>query len=300
MNKQCFGFCKNETISYKIHHLIADNLLGGAQLPKIIDRYSDMCANFNKYPEDFAETKDDKWVFSANLSPFVPKGWNRCYGDTTAVPIPITHPDFIDLTTRNIKPGAIGLDLPIWFSPTPDAPFVMIVSQDPLRSAEWYGDKKDEKFICNDAIVSSPFGLQDAHHREKGNGGKRIWLLVQALIEKGYNVYLTDSRKFFVYDHHESDIYTTSEKMSVYRKILNQEIEIINPKLIVTLGHSAEKCCRSLLGDDYRLSGYIPHFSGSAGKKINDFFGVKGKTDVTALANLYGDFIDNLIKRRQN
>ena len=32
--------------------------------------------------------------------------------DTITVPIPITHPDFKDLTTRTEKRGAIGLDLP--------------------------------------------------------------------------------------------------------------------------------------------------------------------------------------------
>ena len=294
-----FGFCENDAISDKIPRIMADNLLGVEQLSKIITRYSDMRANFFRYPKDYAATEDKEWVFSAGLEPFAPIG-RGYYTDTTAVPIAISHPDFIDLISRKEKRGAIGLDLPTWFYQKPDAPFIMIVTQDPLRSAEWYGDKKDERFICYDAVVSTPFGLQDAHHREKGNGGRRMWLLVRALFEKGYNVYLTDCRKFFVYDHHESDVYTTSEKMNLYRNILKEEIDIINPKLIVTLGHNADKSCRSLLGDDYRLSGYIPHFCGTAGRKISDFFNVEGKTSIKALAELYSAHIENLIEDNPN
>ena len=306
---ETYGFCENETISHKIQNLIANNLLGVDQLDKIKRRYYDMQANFNKYPKDFAKEGKEGWIFSDGLTPFTPKGWSRYYSDTSAVPIPITHPNFIDLTTR-VKGqgrGAIGLDLPTWFYQSPEAPFIMIVTQDPLRNAEWYGDKGnttyhtekyDEKFLCLDAVVSSPFGLQDAHHREKGNGGKRMWLLVHSLIKRSYNVYLTDCRKFFVYNHTQSDKYTTAEKMDIYRNILLEEIEIINPKLIVTLGHSANKSCRELLGDDKRLSPYMPHFCGTAGHKIKDFFEIKQKVSIEDLASMYANKIDELAKQK--
>ena len=302
MTHENFGFCENDAISNKIHHLVANNLLGVEQLDKIKRRYDDMRNNFFSYPKDFVTGDKKEWRFSEGLEPFTPKGREFYYGDTTAVPIPITHSNFKDLTSRakGQGRGAIGLDLPTWFYHTPDAPFIMIVAQDPLRSAEWYGDKKDEKFICKDAVVSSPFGLQDAHHRENGNGGKRMWLLVRALFEKGYNVYLTDCRKFFIYDHAESDKYTTPDKMEIYRNILKEEIDIINPKFIVTLGHNADKSCRSLLGDDYRLSGYIPHFCGTAGHKISDFFNVERKTGIKELAELYAAHIENLIEENPN
>lgn len=297
MNKEKFGFCENDAISHKIYNLVANRLLGVEQLSKINRRYDDMRANFNKYPKDYSNNTIEEWVFSAGLEPFTPKGWDRCYSDTTAVPIPITHPDFIDLSRRTDKKGAIGLDFPTWFFKSPDAPFILIVSQDPLRSAKWYGDKEDENFICRDSVVSSPFGLHDAHHREKGNGGKRMWLLVRELLDRGYNVYLTDCRKFFVYSHSESDAYTTPAKMNLYRNILKEEIAVIDPKLIVTLGHSADKSCRTLLGDDSRLSGYIPHFCGTAGHKIKEFFGLESKTDIDELAKLYADHIETLVKK---
>ncbi|MBD5367928.1 MAG: hypothetical protein HDR83_01530 [Bacteroides sp.] len=287
MDKNSYGFCNNEVISTKITHLIANSLLSEQQLRKIIGRYSDMRENFNKYPADFAKDESEQWKFSKGLEPFAPEG-RGCYSDTTAVPISISHPDFVDLTTRSEKRGAIGLDFPTWFYKSPGAPFIMIVAQDPLRSAKWYGE-------CNDAVVSSPFGLQDAHHRENGNGGKRMWLLVQKLLERGYNVYLTDCRKFFVYNHAESDKYTTSGKMEIYRNVLMEEIEIINPELIVTLGHRADNTCRSLLGDDYRLSGYIPHLCGTATHKIYDYFKIIKDTNIHELAVLYTDLIESII-----
>ena len=309
MNNENFGFCENKDISHKIHNLIADNLLGIEQLSKIERRYDDMRNNFYRYPKDFVTGDKKEWEFSKGLEPFIPKGRKDYYCDTTAVPIPISHPDFIDLTARTKEQGrgAIGLDLPTWFYQSPESPFIMIVTQDPLRNAEWYGDKGnttyhtekyDETFLCTDAVVSSPFGLQDAHHREKGNGGKRMWLLVQALIKRGYNVYLTDCRKYFIYDHAESDKYTTPEKMEIYRNILLEEIRIIDPKLIVTLGHSADRCCRELLGDDPRLSAYLPHFSGTAGHRIKDYFSLKGKTSINEIAGLYANCIDTLVKSK--
>ena len=301
-NKNNFGFCENETISHKIQELIANSLLGVEQLDKIERRYDDMRNNFYRYPQNFVTGDKKEWEFSDGLKPFAPKGREFYYGDTTAVPISINHPNFIDLTARTKEQGrgAIGLDLPTWFYQSSEATFIMIVTQDPLRSAKWYGDEVDERYICNDAIVSSPFGLQDAHHREKGNGGKRMWLLVRALLEKGFNIYLTDCRKFFVYNHHESDVYTTSEKMDLYRNILKEEIDIINPKLIVTLGHSAEKSCRELLESDNRLSGYIPHICGTAGHKIKQYFGLESKTDINHLAELYANHIVELIHCKNN
>lgn len=299
---ESLGFCKFGTISKEIYNLLASKLLGKEQYDKIFTRYEDMKANFFNYPKYYVKGNRSEWIFSEGLTPFQPNGYDSYYTDTTAVPIPITHPDFIDLTVRKEKRGAIGLDFPIWFQVNEDNPFIMIVAQDPLRNAYWYGDRNGEceDFICNDAIVSSPFGLQDSNHREKGNGGKRIWLLVQSLIKRGYNVYLTDCRKYFVYDHKESDKYTTSEKNEIYKDILNKEIEIIKPKLIVTLGHSAAIYCKMLLGKDERQSGYLPHLSGAANGAINNFFKYKLNKvpqNIEEQVDLYVNFIDQMIQK---
>lgn len=300
--KDNLGFCKYGSISKEIYKLLATELLGDEQYNKIFTRYEDMKSNFFNYPKYYVKGTRKEWIFSEGLAPFQPDGYDSYYTDTTAVPIPITHPDFIDLTVRIEKRGAIGLDFPTWFITNENYPFIMLVSQDPLRDPKWYGDKMNEKFISNDAIISSPFGLQDSHHREKGNGGERIWLLVQSLIKRGYNVYLTDCRKYFIFDHKESDKYTTSEKKEIYRDILKKEIEIVNPQLIVTLGHSATNYCKMLLSNDERLSGFLPHLSGAANGAIKLFLKEHFNSipqNIEEQVELYTQYIEQLVNEKK-
>lgn len=115
-------FLDDKEIAYQIYEMLANDILGKEQLEKIKLRYDDMYRNFFNYPKEEARkliksgTEACVWEFSKGVEPFTPKGWNRYYEDTITVPIPITHPDFKDLTTRTEKRGAIGLDLPTWFN----------------------------------------------------------------------------------------------------------------------------------------------------------------------------------------
>ena len=229
------------------------------------------------------------------------KEWNRYYEDTITVPIPITHPDFKDLTTRTEKRGAIGLDLPTWFNIKNTDKRIMLVAQDPLRDNTWYSDVDNpdvpektgckENYICIDALVASPFGLHGKSWRSKKNGGGRMALLVEKLIEHGYGVYLTDCRKYFVYDHKESDIYSLKKK-AIYKRILEKEISIIRPGCIAAMGNQAYSYCKELLGNDPRVK-YAPHFSGAATWKAKDFFDIppKQKVSIEELAEKYVEYI---------
>lgn len=133
------AFLDDEETACQIYEMLANDVLGKEQLEKIKLRYDDMHRNFFNYSKDEAETlnrsgrKVGTWEFSKGVEPFMPKGWNRHYEDTITVPIPITHPDFIDLTTRTVNRGAIGLDLPTWFNLKGNARRIMIIAQDPLR-----------------------------------------------------------------------------------------------------------------------------------------------------------------------
>ena len=172
-------FLDDKEIAGRIYEMLANDILGKEQLEKIKLRYYDMSRNFFKYSKDEAEKsgyKDSVWEFSPGLEPFKPAGWKCCYEDTTTVPIPITHPDFIDLTLREVKRGAIGLDLPTWFNLKDNDKRIMIIAQDPLRGNTWYSDVdkfpkgktgSKEDYICVDALVSSPFGLHGRGWREK-------------------------------------------------------------------------------------------------------------------------------------
>lgn len=111
-------FLDDKEIACWIYEMLANDILGKEQLEKIKLRYDDMYRNFFNYSKEEAGkliksgTEACVWEFSKGVEPFTPKGWNRYYEDTITVPIPITHPDFKDLTTRTEKRGAIGLDLP--------------------------------------------------------------------------------------------------------------------------------------------------------------------------------------------
>lgn len=279
-------FLDDKEIAYQIYEMLANDILGKEQLEKIKLRYDDMYRNFFNYPKEEAGkliksgTEACVWEFSKGVEPFTPKGWNRYYEDTITVPIPITHPDFKDLTTRTEKRGAIGLDLPTWFNIKNTDKRIMLVAQDPLRDNTWYSDVDNpdvpektgckENYICIDALVASPFGLHGKSWRDKKNGGGRMALLVEKLIEHGNGVYLTDCRKYFVYDHKESAEYSKKKK-NIYKAILQKEIGIVNPQRIVAVGNEAYDYCHELIGDDARLL-HVPHISGLAAKKTKDLF----------------------------
>lgn len=299
-------FLDDKEIAYQIYEMLANDILGKEQLEKIKLRYDDMYRNFFNYSKEEvgklikSGTEACVWEFSKGVEPFSPKGWNRYYEDTITVPIPITHPDFKDLTTRTEKRGAIGLDLPTWFNLKNTDKRIMLVAQDPLRGNTWYSDVDKfpkgktgckEDYICIDALVASPFGLHGKSWRDKKNGGGRMALLVEKLIEHGNGVYLTDCRKYFVYDHKESAEYSKKKK-NIYKTILQKEIGIVNPQRIVAVGNEAYDYCHELIGDDVRLL-HVPHISGLAAKKQKIFFELdeNRKTTIEELVEKYVEYI---------
>ncbi len=296
-------FLDDNEVAYQIYDLLANDVLGIEQLEKIKLRYYDMSRNFCNYSKVEAKNTAEVWQFSKGLEPFKPKGWDRYYYDALIVPIPITHPNFKDLTERTEKRGCIGLDLPTWFNLKNNDKRVMLITQDPLRRNIWYSDinKMDpevtgktgnrEDYICIDALVSSPFALHDRSWREKRGRGGRMRMLVEQLIEKRYGVYLTDCRKYFVYDKRESNIYSSQEqKRKLYKSILGKEIDIIKPECIVAMGNQAHNYCVELLGNDKRLK-YVPHFSGLATWKAKEIFSITDKISIEELAKVYADNI---------
>ena len=182
----------------------------------------------------------------------------------------------------------------------------MLVAQDPLRNNTWYSDVDKfpkgknghkEDYICIDALVSSPFGLHGKSWRDKKNGGGRMALLVEKLIEHGYGVYLTDCRKYFVYDHKESAAYS-SKKKNLYRSILEKEIEIIKPARIVAMGNQAYNYCRELLGDDHRLE-YVRIFPERLHGK-RKMFSICPKIRKSQLKNLQKNMLNILSANANN
>ena len=280
-------FCNSCSLTGAVPELIAREVLGMEQLYRILFRDQQLRGN---YALTYAEWQQ---VFTEDLKPF------RGYSDTTSVTMPVTHPLFgADIAA--LGKGAIGVDLPTWFNLKDNDRRVMIVAQDPLRGNTWYSDVdkfpkgktgRKEDYICVDALVSSPFGLHGRGWRENKRGGGRMALLVEKLIKYGYGVYLTDCRKYFVYDASESAEYSKGKK-EIYKAILHKEIDIVNPKSIVTLGNQAYSYCHELIGNDARLL-YVPHFSGAATWKAKDFFNIPGtqKVSIEELSEKYAEYI---------
>lgn len=239
------------------------------------------------------------WKFSPSIVPHGRSG--RGYTDTTAVPIAITHTTFKYMREKLLQDckldgAVVGLDLPIWFNLS-SSDRVMIIAQDPLRNPKWYHE-------CNAAICSSPFGQHSREHRDSGKGGRRIKLLIEALINKGYGIYLTDAFKYFIGGWRQDKPYEALEEgtrvhvpsskdtqaVEAYQNLLNKEIEIIQPSVIVALGSASKKALKAILpnGDSRIIS--LPHFSGAAQGRIlrSDIY-----KDIKTLLRLKDDSIES-------
>lgn len=252
-------FCNECNLSKQIPNFIAEELLGVENLSLLQERYHQMKDGYNL---TYLEWRD---VFTDKLKPF-----REEWDDTTAVTIPIKHKLFKQDFER-IGKGSIGLDLPTWFNIKKDNPRIMLIFQDPLRG-KCYQE-------CKDAVLSSPFGLQDATHRSRANGGKMANELVRRLTNNGYGVYLTDARKYFIGDHQTSDAYSLVFTKT-YTDILAKEISIVKPNLCVCFGDRAN-CIMYEVSSEYPelliTSIKLPHLSGTARGAIKNQFKILDK-----------------------
>ena len=269
-------FCNGCELSQTVPCLIADQLLGTEQLPLVTARYRQMQEGYD------CTYKGWKSLFTGNLRPF------KEYTNTTAVTIPIAHGQFKQDFAEMGK-GAIGLDLPTWFNIRPDNRRMMLIFQDPLRSAEWYGK-------CRDAVVSSPFGLHDKEHRENPRGGKMAAELVKRLVAEGYGVYLTDARKWFIYNRRTSRTYSRNRRQ-VYAEILRQEMKLVQPSICILIGNEAERAFISTQTAVSYLK--LPHLSGTARGAIVRRYPHLKETGATAehIAEAYAEEIMENLKR---
>lgn len=274
-------FLDEINITNTISQTLAENLLGREQLPKILLRYADLKANFNAvtFDECTDPTSQEIWKFSSGVTPYCD------YDDTSNVPIPITNPLFINV--ENI----VSFDFPIWFNLN-SRHRIMMVTQDPMpRSVEWYGK-------CRDAICSTTFGIHNATWRKKGNGGKRMWQLIQKLIGSEIGIYLTDCKKFYIQDTNGRHVHETEDQLNEYNLILHEEIKEVRPSIIVAFGNKSKVSLDSLYEAVDIPIVTMPHFSGQAQGKIREFFNWTAETPLTVDAQI--DLYHSMIIKRLN
>lgn len=249
-------FCDNTELIEKNSQLIGEYLLGKDTITKVKLRYDDLKANFNAvtFDEWDGSGKYPLWKFSSGLTPYMD------YDDTSTVPIPFSNKLF---KTQNT---IVSFDFPVWFNLGADtARRVLFISQDPIpRSIKWYQN-------CEDALCSTVFGLHNPLWREKGNGGKRMWLLIQALVENGCGVYITDSHKLAIQSRDGEILNPTESQTAVYRDLLKAEIDMIKPRLIVTFGNIAGSMMDFIATQEVPVLN-LPHFSGLSQGKIKKYF----------------------------
>lgn len=216
-------FCPPCPWSDVIPQLMAEQLMGDAQLPLIRARYEQMREGYDASPEEWRER-----LFTDALHPY------NDYFKVATVMLACKHEAFQPEFERRkaaAAGGAIGLDLPTWFLYAPEQPRVMLIAQDPLRKAEDYGD-------CYEVILSTPFGLHEQKHRN--THGRKALEITKNLLKRGINVYWTDVRKFYLHDADTSWAFS-EQHQARYAQLLAAEIDAVKPVACILLGKEAER-----------------------------------------------------------
>ncbi|GEO11553.1 uracil-DNA glycosylase family protein [Segetibacter aerophilus] len=138
-----------------------------------------------------------------------------------------------------------GIDLPLFFQPSETScKTVAVVGIDPLRK------RKDfTSFHSGNVIIGTPYGFHSSYYRESRGRTKVYYDLIKHLVFKGYNTYVTDIFKIWMNDYHRSerDSFSMKNELLLAKECLENELEIVKPKIVVAFGEFAEKTCRNVL-----------------------------------------------------
>ena len=136
----------------------------------------------------------------------------------------------------------IGVDLPLFFKcPEPQAQTVMLVAQDPLRNPDHFSDFKHE-----DVMIGTPFAQHSSYYREDAQ--KVVFTSIKHIIDKNYHVYVTDVYKVWMKDDKKKNNkgHELKNESTIFNHLLRKELDIIDPKIIITLGGVPEKIIKKL------------------------------------------------------
>lgn len=120
-----------------------------------------------------------------------------------------------------------GCDIPSWFNLNAQNKNVMIIGLDPLRSGDEFKDKLE---------FGTPYAFHIPKIREKQV--KKYFDFVEKLATN-YGVYITDASKVFYKEKSTNNRSTNSKTFwenKLHFEVLKKEIELVKPKLIITLG----------------------------------------------------------------
>jgi len=184
------------------------------------------------------------------------------------------------LTGASLK----GIDLPTWFGEDYSKKKVMILGIDPLRNKNVFKKECEKRNVLNsftptdviddsiknEVIIGTPYALHECEARE----GKCsvYWTFIEKLIENHF-VYCTDIFKTYFYNNDKDIRSYRDEEFAIknknHKKLLEEEIKIIKPDVIIAFGNLVE-----LFLKDIELTTTViklPHPSG-ANRNWNKIF----------------------------
>ena len=132
----------------------------------------------------------------------------------------------------------LGIDLPLWIDWNTDKPKLMIIGRDPQRNAQ------TQKGL----IIGSPYSLvSDGGRKAKNN----YWKFIEPLTEEN-KLYITDIYKLFISNSNEK--VTELRGLPIHFNIFKDEIDLINPDKIITIGKDAADAVKKFIETNKKLS----------------------------------------------
>ncbi len=144
-----------------------------------------------------------------------------------------------------------GIDMPICFSTPMSKKTIFIVGQDPLRNEQYY----DSEHPNNEyAIIGTPYSLHNNYYRK--NRFKELFSLIQSIVkEMEAKVYISDIYKiYFAVNKDPSINILRFTENTIHKKILKEEIDLLEPDLIISFGIKATESIYKIYNIQNKIS----------------------------------------------
>ena len=202
---------------------------------------------------------------------------NQFNGDVTLSDISLFKNELTDqfALVKNKNTRTIGIDFPILLSSGKNRPVLMVCAMDPLR-------KESNDYSQDDKISFwVPFSIINSIDSKNNKSSDRSNLTFFHTLLETHDIYVTDIYKvFFREGKRKSNTQKEYTKENpVHKDILNNEINIIKPQAILTLGNDARDAICQILDlnppswtdkiysteskENFKII-MVPHIAGSA------------------------------------
>tara|TARA_B110000046_G_scaffold126614_1_gene133061 strand:+ start:3573 stop:4736 length:1164 start_codon:yes stop_codon:yes gene_type:complete len=214
---------------------------------------------------------------------------------------------FEAINRKNIR--TIGIDFPIFLSKGKNRPILMICAMDPLRKDSDDSSKLDE------IEYWVPFSIINSMESKHNSGSDRINLSFFHTLLETYDIYVTDIYKIFYREGQNlSNTKKDFKQLPVHKEIFENEIKIIKPHSILTLGNDARDAICQILDlnaptwsdEIYTAKSkenaniiMVPHISGAARGTKAPILNNKLYADIVGTDNLkYARIITHVISSK--